>query len=34
VPDAKGRLVVTAAHRKDILRSPDDVTPLSEESHG
>ncbi len=34
VPDAKGRLVVTAAHRKDILRSPDDVTSLSEESNG
>ncbi len=34
VPDAKGRLVVTAAHRKDILRSPDDATPAGEESHG
>jgi hypothetical protein len=34
VPDAKGRLVVTAAHRKDILRTPDDSTPPGEESHG
>lgn len=25
VPDAKGRLIVTAAHRKDILRAPEDI---------
>lgn len=25
VPDAKGRLVVTAAHQKDIVRAPEDV---------
>jgi len=27
VPDAKGRLVVTAAHRKDIVRTPDENIP-------
>lgn len=29
VPDARGRLVVTAAHQKDIVRVPEDATPAS-----
>jgi hypothetical protein len=33
VPDAKGRLVVTGVHRKDILRTPDDVPPAAEATH-
>jgi hypothetical protein len=36
VPDARGRLVVTPAHRKVILRSPDDphiVEEVAQESH-
>lgn len=27
VPDAKGRLVITATHRKDIVRTPDENNP-------
>jgi hypothetical protein len=31
VPDTRGRLVVTSAHQKDIVRAPGDQTPLANE---
>ncbi len=34
VPDAKGRLVVTGAHRKDILRTPEEGSPTVEAANG
>lgn len=34
VPDARGRLVVTAAHQKDIVRSPDELTEEAPKSDG
>lgn len=34
VPDAKGRLVVTAAHQKDIVRSPEEPTEQTAKSDG
>jgi hypothetical protein len=34
VPDARGRLVVTAAHQKDIVRSPEEATEDAPKSDG
>lgn len=34
VPDAKGRLVVMPAHQKDIVRTPEEPTELTEKSDG
>lgn len=34
VPDTKGRLVVTAAHCKDIVRAPEDAASTAAPAHG